>query len=81
MLGFWAMSDTDKILLVLKILMVGFGWASLIIGAIGLIYIVVSWIHEVVQDWKESRRRCCKHCEGNDEHLFRNVEEILNDLR
>lgn len=76
---FWAMSDTDKTLLVLKILLIGFGWAMLILGAIAMIYIVVSWIHEIVQDWKDSRRQRCS-CEGTDE-FFRNVEEIQNDLR
>lgn len=80
MSAFWAMSDMDKLLLVLKILTIGFGWASLIIGAIGIIYLVVTYIHAVVQDWKEPRRQRLQRCEGHDE-FFRNVEEILNDLR
>lgn len=51
MSSFWAMSDSDKTLLVLKILLISFGWASLIIAATA----VMSFCLFLGKDYLEKR--------------------------
>lgn len=47
MSSFWAMSDPDKTLLVLKILLIGFGWALVIVGAL----VIMAFIMLLAQDF------------------------------
>lgn len=52
---FWALSDMDKLILVLKILLVAFGWGSLIFCSVLIIVLTVDYIKEWIVDWKEAR--------------------------
>lgn len=59
MLPFWAMSDKDKTLLVLKFLLLAYGWAMLIVGAIAVMCFFMQVAQDVVNrlnDRRENRR-------------------------
>ena len=51
--AFWAMSNFDKLILSLKILVVGFGWASIIFAWVLLMFLISDWF---VDRWREKRR-------------------------
>lgn len=60
MSSFWAMSDVDKTLLVLKILLIAFGWASMIIAAIVVMcffMLVAKDFLEVLEERREKRQK------------------------
>lgn len=60
MVPFWAMSDTDKTLLVLKILFVGFGWGLLIVGAIAVMCLFMLLVQDrlnILEERREKRRK------------------------
>lgn len=58
--SFWAMSDMDKTLLVLKFLFLAYGWAMLIVGAISVMcffMLVAQDVMNRMDDRREERRQ------------------------
>lgn len=85
---FWAMSDVDKTLLVLKILVVAFGWASVIIAAIAVMalcllvgkdYLEKREEPQVVTFQLKQTRRDIRA--DQDDEFFDTVQELQNELR
>jgi hypothetical protein len=54
---FWALSKLDMLILLLKILLVAFGWGSLIFCSVLIIVLTVDYIKEWIVDWKEARAK------------------------
>lgn len=44
--AFWSMSDLDKLILTLKILLVGFAWAAIIIAWVLILLLICDWFAE-----------------------------------
>lgn len=52
---FWAMSDLSKLILVLKILLVGYGWGMLIFSSLLIILLTVDYLKMWIREWREER--------------------------
>lgn len=56
MSSFWAQSDTEKLLIILKIMAWGFGYAMVIVPAIILVAIVIDGVLTAVRERRERKR-------------------------
>lgn len=54
---FWAMTDLEKLILALKVLLVGFGWGALIFSSLLIILLTVDYLKEWIEDAREDRLR------------------------
>lgn len=90
------MSDPDKLILVLKILVVGFGWASIIIAWILLLFLVIDGFADYMRKKREQdtftppvdrqvgifqKKQIRRQQQEELDEFFNNVQEIQNELR
>lgn len=54
---FWAMTDIEKVILVLKVLLVAWAWGSLIFCALLVTVLSVEYIKGWVRDWREDHAK------------------------
>lgn len=90
------MSDLDKLMLVLKILLVGFGWAAIIIAWIVILLAVIDGFVEHMRKKREQAtftpptdpqvdifqlKQVRRQRQEEHDEFFNTVQEIHNELR